>query len=325
MDCRLKARLSTGISPVLFGDTVIQGDGFDGVKAFDRKRGKRLWKYLVKSGISSPITLFNNHIYFGGADGFIHAVHAESGKPVWKFFTGSENLIEPLVRKDQVYVLTASQKIYLLSRKTGELTWIYAGPSLSRDFFVRGNYRPALDKLLYVGFHEGTLIALHPRTGKVKWKKKRFPEHAFSQPLSRDGVCLLTPVFNLGLFCINPRNGKLIWRTKGGASQVVFSGDSLYQADKQGSLYSMDRRQGSIKWKFKKSGLPLAPTVYKNLLLYGLKSDSKIYSINSKTGKQVSAYRFGRGLSARITVDSKKDEAYFYSVDSYLHKVRIEQ
>ena len=322
-DCKLTPSITHNIPPVLFDSLVIQA-GFGGIKAFYQKQGKEAWSYKVQGGVSSPVAQKNTSLYFGGKDGFIHALEAQDGKLKWKFFTGSENISQPVLDQDKLYVFSASQKVYALSQKTGKLIWMHAGSSLSRSFFTKGEYRPALGPFLYVGFYDGSLRALDKKTGRVKWERKG--SVPLIHPLLQRGRCLLVPELAKRLLCLNPYTSQVIWKSKGGGSEILPKGSVLFQSDTQGSLYALSQKTGRIKWTFQKNkDWPVRPSIYKQHLFYGLHQTPSIYVISSQTGKWVSSYTFGKGLAAPVTIDHKNKKVYFFSVDSYLHKARIEQ
>ena len=274
----LRTRLFHNISPVFAGDFVIQGNGWDGIQAFAKKNGKKIWDYKIKGGVSSPVVVSGDKIYFGGADGFVYALKAKTGQMVWRFFTGSENTGAPVVQGKGVYFVSSSQKIYALSEKNGKLLWLYAGPALSGDFFVRGSYRPTVSKyLLYGGFYDGSIVALYIKSGRLKWKSKPVsslsPNPALSRGIFLKGRCLLAPVFGEGLFCLNPKTGKTLWKGAGGGTDPVTKDTHIYQGDKD-TLYSLRKFDGKINWSVKAKA-SLTPSLYKNILLYGLSSKGK--------------------------------------------------
>ena len=320
----LRLRLFHNTSPALFGELVIQGNGWDGIQAFKRKNGKQVWSYEIKGGVSSPLMIHAGVIYFGSADGFVYAVTAKTGRRLWKFFTGSENTGAPVVRKGKVYFISAGQKIYALSAETGKLLWLYSGPALSGDFFIRGAYRPEISgNTLYGGFYEGTVVALNRKTGQLKWRVRPVssPLKAPARGLFLQDRCLLAPLFGEGLFCLNPQTGKTRWKSVGGGTRPVIKGTTLYQGNESG-VYSLRRFDGKVNWSVKAKN-PLTPALYKNILLYGLSSKGRLYAVSSQTGKAIFSFPFGRGLASPLTVDQKSGEAYFFSVDGYLHKIRL--
>ena len=66
----LRVRLYHNVSPVFAGDLVIQGNGWDGIQAFEKRNGRLVWSYEIKGGVSSPVALAAGMIYFGGGGWF---------------------------------------------------------------------------------------------------------------------------------------------------------------------------------------------------------------------------------------------------------------
>lgn len=321
----LRTRLFHNTSPVFDGELVIQGNGWSGIQAFKKQTGHPVWEYKIESGVSSPVFVSDGKIYFGATDGFVYALKSQTGQMIWRFFTGSENTGAPVVKGQRVYFVSASQKIYALSVKNGKLLWLYSGPALSGDFFIRGSYRPAIGKnTLYGGFYEGSVVALNIKNGRLRWKIRpvsSLSSSALSRGLFLEGRCLLAPLFDKGLFCLDPKTGRNRWKSTGGGTDPVAKETNFYQGGKD-KLYSLRKFDGKVNWSIRAKA-PLSPSLYKDVLLYGLPGDGKIYAVNSKTGKSITSFPFGRGLSSSITVDHKTGEAYFFSVDGYLHKVRL--
>ena len=317
----LKPKLFHNIAPVLQKDLVIQGDRISGIKAFRKKNGTAVWSYSIKGGVSSSPFLLKDRIYFGGYDGFVYSLKAQTGQLIWKAFIGSEVIGTPLIHKGILYLMLANQKIYALSVNDGRILWLHSGPFSTQKIFLRGDYQPiVLNSYLYAGFYDGSFVALNRKTGRLKWSKKL--GKPISQPIQSEGKCVFVPLFKGGLFCLN-FSGKTLWKSSGGATKTLIGKSLLYQASHEGTLYSLRKWDGKVKWVFKKKGSPIVPAIYKNTLLYGLYSDGYLYALNKKTGKLQDRFYFGRGLSGPVTVDKKTGEAYFFSVDGYLHKVSI--
>ena len=311
-------------SPLLYKKFVIQGNAFDGIEAFTKKQGRPVWKYKIKGGVSSHLTLSKKIIYFGGADGFFYALRAKNGKLIWKFFTGSDNTGAPLVHRGKVYFVSSNQKIYALSINKGTLEWIHSGPVLSRNMRIRGQSRPAVfNKFLYVGFSEGSVLALNKSTGQLLWKNNLRLNHSILSDLKIIKKCILVPVFESGLFCLNLRNGRLIWKSSlGGATAPVIKNKLIYQGVK-GRIYALRKRNGKKKWSLKVKGLPITPSFYKQLLVYGSLSDGSLSFLDLKSKKNKIEYFFGKGLSSPVTIDRKERAAYFISIEGYLRKIKL--
>ena len=322
---KLRPQLAHNSPPLITKNLVIQGNSINGIKAYKKDKGQLLWDFKIQSGgVASPVALHKGNIYFGGTDGFFYSLKLETGRLNWKFFTDSENLGKPLIHEDKVYWTANNQKLYALSLK-GKLLWIYSGPSLSKGFSVRGRPRPAIYKnWIYTGFYEGSLVALDKEKGKLQWKLPLSPSHTIREDLEISGNCLFVPVFDFYLFCLEPLNGKIRWKTRGGSSSYLAENTAVYQSYKD-ALYALKKFDGKRIWKKKiKAGvLPLPAVSVKDHLVYGFPSQGKLIFINRKNGKTQSEYKFGRGLAAPVRVDPENKDIYFLSIDGYLHKISI--
>ncbi len=314
----LRRRTERASPPLIIQDMLFQGHA-RGMNAYNKESGRKLWSFLIPSGTSSPALWHRGNIYFGSADGFFYSLQAESGQLNWKFWTGSENSGPPLIHEDRLYWTANNQKMYALTL-AGERVWIYSGPSLPRGFFVRGRPRPAIYKnWIYMGFYNGSLVALDKNTGKVQWKRSLSSTQPIRENLKWENNCLFVPVFDFHLFCLNPLNGKVRWKAKGGFSSYLPAGPLVYQTDRK-ALYALKKTDGQALWQ-KEVSHQLSILLFKKYLVYGAVSEGELIVLSAHSGKTLLKHKFGRGLSA-LSTDSAQS-IYFLSVDGYLHKLSI--
>ena len=320
----LRPQLINNSPPLITDHLVVQGNSINGIKAYKKDRGQKVWDFKIQSGVASPVVLYKGNLYFGGGDGFFYSLQLETGRLNWKFFTGSENSSSPLIHKGMVYWTSNNQKMYAFTLK-GKRVWVYSGPSLPQNFFVRGRPRPVVYKnWIYTGFYQGSLVALDKKTGRLKWKLSLSPPHSIREDLEVGGNCLFVPVFDADLFCLNPLNGKIRWKTRGGVSSYL-QGKSVIYLSYKGALYALKKFDGQIIWKQTMKNLvePLPVSAFKNYLVYGFPYQGTLLVAKAKNGQTLTEYRFGRGLAAPVSIDQKKKDIYFVSVDGYLHKVSL--
>ena len=320
----LRLKVAHNIPPLIAEDIVIQGNLINGIKAYTKDKGKLLWSVEIKPGVASPLLLHKRSLYFGGADGFFYSLQLETGLLNWKFFTGSENAGAPFIYEDKIYWTANNQKIYAFSLK-GERLWIYSGDVPLEEFVIRGRPRPSAYKnLVYAAFYPGRLVALDRNTGKLKWEREISTSHPIKEDLGVSGKCLFVPVFDFHLFCLNPSDGKVIWKARGGSSSSLARGSVIYQSYKE-ALYALEKTNGKLIWRktVKSAALSLPPVVFKDYLIYGFPSKGKLIFASAKNGKTLTEYKFGKGLAGPVRLDEKNRDIYFFSVDGYLHKVSI--
>ena len=317
----LKPAVVHGSSPLLTKKFVIQSNGWEGIQVFTKKTGRMIWSFKIEEGSFSPLTLYQGNLYFGASDGFFYSLDIKTGNLVWKFFTGSENLSKATIDKGMIYWTASNQKLYALTLK-GALSWVYAGPSLTRSMVLRSRPQPVVYKnFVYVGFYDGTLLALNKGNGRLQWKKTLSSNLPISGDLSVTGNCLFASVFQSKTYCLNPWNGAVRWSNKG--SGILFPQGSLFYQWSENELMAFKKSNRKKVWSKKVESYPIKPVVYKGYLIYGSTSDGRIYVLNKKTSAELGSYLFGRGLSAPVKVSNKESAIYFFSVNAYLHKLRL--
>ncbi len=309
-------------SPTLLTDQlVIQGNGINGIKAFSKQKGHLVWSFPISSGVFSPLEKYKGRLYFGASDGFFYSLDLKTGELIWKFFTGSENLGPALIHNNRIYWTASNQKLYALSLE-GSLFWVYAGTPLTRDIILRGRPRPSIyKKIIYMGFYDGTIVALDKKNGKLKWKRTLSATQSIYGDLFVRHSCLLVSVFKANLFCLNLWNGRVKWKTKGDA--FIFPRGSLFYQISNNNIQAIKKVNRKKIWSVNLKSYPMLPSIYKNYLIYGSLLDNRIYVAHKLTGQLLTNFKFGKGLAAPVTVDQKTGDLYFVSVDAYLHKVRL--
>jgi outer membrane protein assembly factor BamB len=130
--------------PVTADGIVFYGNSEGILRALDINTGKELWKSYTGGSIRIPPTIWKGYVLVGSGDGYIYNFAALSGKLVWKFRAA------PVERKIPVYG-------NLLS------TWPAASGLLVKDGIVYG----AAGILNYDGIH---VYALDAETGRIIWQ-----------------------------------------------------------------------------------------------------------------------------------------------------------
>ena len=326
---QLRRRLVNQASPLVTETLVIQGNALDGVKAYDKKSGRLQWSFLVPSGVAGPILLHKEALYFGGKDGFFYSLFADTGALRWKYFSSSENTGQPFIYQDQIYFVSQDQKMYVLDLE-GKLLWLYARKIPSRQFSVRTYTSPVADKnSVYVSFQDSYVVALSRKDFSLQWEKKI--KGISTEPLQLKEGCLLVPVLDKELLCLNPANGKSLWSIKGGSALRIQEA-RIYQFHK-GHAYAyqakspLSKNKPKLLWKQKLDiSYPFPPALaLKELLIYGSPSKGELLIINKSDGTLLAQHPFGKGLAGPVTVDEDQKTAYFFSVDAYLHKISLKR
>jgi outer membrane protein assembly factor BamB len=152
------------------------------------------------------VAAVGDRVYFGSSvDHQLYCLRADTGEPVWTFFTDAAIRLSPTVWQGKLYVGSDDGFVYCLNADTGALLWkLRAGPNDERllargQLISRWPVRTGIlidDGIAYFGagvFPDETvyLVALDAESGAVIWKNDHISqENAGRNPLSPQGYLL---------------------------------------------------------------------------------------------------------------------------------------
>ncbi|QDK37824.1 PQQ-binding-like beta-propeller repeat protein [Bdellovibrio sp. NC01] len=313
------------MTPLLVGDLVIQGNGLDGISAYSRDNGDLKWRLPVVNGVEPSATIIRDRLFFGASDGNFYSVEASTGRVQWTFPTKTENLSEPLLDEGVVYFLSGSNVFYALDAATGKQLWLYSRQDTSQ-FSIRGGSKAALkDGNLYVGFSDGSLVALNAKTGNVVWelqlnRNKRFRDIDATPVV--DGDLIYISGYDDKLYCVSAAKGEVVWRIDGGGySGVTLFGDKLFYPTSTGEVQALAKANGEKLWSYKlKEGIPTQIKVFKGIVTFG-ESQGRLVFLDMNTGKALGEMEPGRGILSSPQVDEKNNRVYFISGEANLYSI----
>lgn len=313
------------MTPVLAGDLVIQGNGLDGIVAYSRDNGQERWRLSIENGAEPSATLIRDRLFVGASDGNFYSIEASTGKVQWTFNTKSENLAAPLLADGIVYFLAGNSVFYALDAATGHQVWLYSRQDTSQ-FSIRGGSQAALSNgTLYVGFSDGSVVALNAKTGSSLWevqlnRNKRFRD-IDATPVVDNGQIYVAG-YDDKLYCISADKGEVVWRIDGGGySGVTVVGDKLIYPTTNGEVQALNKASGDKLWSYKlKDGIATQVVTYKGVLVFG-ESQGALRFLDANAGAEVGSFEPGRGILSSPQVDEKAGRVYFISGEANLYAI----
>ncbi len=161
-------------SPAIANGTLYVGSWDSYFYALDAASGRERWRFKTgedpainnQVGVQSSAVVADGVVYFGCRDSHLYALDAATGARRWAFSSGDSWVISsPAVRDGKVYLATSdSALVQALDARTG--TSIFSLDFKHWPFFssptLAGNF-------LYIGSHQGKLLAIDLATGKLAW------------------------------------------------------------------------------------------------------------------------------------------------------------
>jgi outer membrane protein assembly factor BamB len=226
---------------------------------FDLTSGRDIWKTKTKLRLTGNPGVGSGSVVVGSVNGDVVAFSADTGVERWRMKLSSEILSTPLVAGNIVIVRTGDGHVVAMDLADGKRRWDFERtlPTLS----LRGNPSPILggNGLVYLGFEDGTLVALRAPDGVKVW------DQVVAQPEGRseldrmadiDGDVVASPdgiyaaSYKGKVAAFNPDSGSPLWEhslvSYGGLAR---GGDTLYASDAVGTVWAIDHASGGALWK----------------------------------------------------------------------------
>lgn len=313
------------MTPLLVGDLVIQGNGLDGIVAYEKETGREKWRLPIANGVEPSAASIRDRLFVGASDGNFYSIESSTGQIQWSFPTKAENLSTPLLEEGIVYFLAGNNVFYALDAATGRQVWLYSRQDTSQ-FSIRGGSQAALkDGNLYVGFSDGSLVALNAKTGAVLWelqlnRNKRFRDIDATPVI--DGNQIYIAGYDDKLYSVSLDKGEVQWRIDGGGySAVTMAGDKIFYPTTNGEVWALKKANGDKVWSYKlKEGIATQVKTYKGSLVFG-ESQGKLRFLDPNSGAELGAMEPGRGILSTPQVDEKNGRVYFISGEANLFAI----
>ena len=207
-------------------------------------------KYEVVRG---GIAYFDNTIIFVDAYGQIKSINISNSKINWETQIDFPILSAPLIYRDQVFFISADNRIFSLSFKTGEILWSFQTIEESKKNLFTAS-PVAIENIVIAPFSNGEIIAFKYDDGQPVWSENTSKISIISN-------------FDLRDITANP----------------VISGNSIFSLSSNGRLISNSIINGSRNWNIDISGSQ-TPIISANQI-YLIDNEARVICINKTTGE----------------------------------------
>ena len=274
------------------------------------------WKFATGDRIVSSPVWYDKVVYFGGDDGNVYAVDAETGHQIWKRTTGGPVPATPAVVDGILYVGSYDGKFYALDARTGVLKWKFATEG-ERRFEAKGldGMQPKNQTIadpfdvflsspvvgqgaVYFGSGDGNLYALDAKSGELRWKFKT-GDVVHASPAFANGVVFVGS-WDSYFYAVEAATGKGKWRFHAGedplmhnqvgfqSSPVVVDG-VVFTGCRDSNVYALDAATGKEKWRCNNelSWVNSAPAVAQGKVFFDTSDSSLFRAVDAATGKEV--------------------------------------
>lgn len=278
---------------------------------------------------------WNRNIYTASYDGIV-ACYDSTGKLNWDYNTFGNIIGTPVVSDRLIAISTLQGDLITLSAITGEQIQTIGFEERITTSLNTIDYQGS--KLLMIpkvtksrtavlfGTSSGKIFCYDLETLQEYWVNTNAKGMIRNKPVSINNKIFFTADDGF-LYCIDARDGLLIWRWKEKAD-TDFSNSSIETDDKkvfvvsaEGTLYAIDNLLGKLVWKNDKiiSNSKFSLNKEKKTLICKGKN-SEIYLINTNTGKTEREIKFAGQFSNSYTELIQLNGNFIFTNDGSIYK-----
>jgi outer membrane protein assembly factor BamB len=314
---------------VLYENTLIFGNASTGVVALYPGLLRVRWTFPVGNGVISELVVDKKSVYFGGGDGILYCLNADTGKLIWKYEIKQTLLSKATIAGGRLFVTSADDTIYAFDAGTGKWLWNYKRRT-PQTATIHAASSPLVEGgEVIAGMSDGFLVSVSQEDGTLKWERKLQITNKFmdvdAAPVLM-GDTIYEPSYDGSLYALKRKGGETIWRyDAGGARKVSVDDQAIYLPSSNGTVYALAKSNAKVLWQFELDrGVPTTIVLTDRYVIFA-SSHQYLYVLDKATGKGLYRYNVGdgSGFSSNPTYDKASETFYVLSMAGNLYQFHI--
>ena len=279
------------------------------------KNGRKTWSNKLDTNISTGITLGFNKLLLSSSDGNVFCLEKSSGEILWQYSTEGEILAPPATDGDIVAIQNIDGRVTAVDLNTGKFRWDYR--SVIPNLTLRGTSEPSFyEGFLFVGFSNGNLAKIEPRSGVTQWEipittSKETSEIGRIVDIDGNfvfsGGIAFVATFQGDIAALDTRSGRFIWKEKTStANDLLSSRGKVILIDEKDQVIAYSQNNGDLEWLNKDFYLRelTSPKKIKSLIVYG-DFQGYLHVLDTNQGEQVARQRISRSKIISVSVEEE--------------------
>jgi len=265
-------------------------------------------KINLDHSINAEPIWWNSKIYTAQENGIVSCFDS-TGKLLWDYDAYGDLFSSPII-SDRIFAAATIQgDIVTLSAISGEqIQSMGFEENITTDLTAiqyAGNKELMIPKLtqsktaIAFGTASGKIFCYDLETLQEYWVNSNSKGMIRTKPISVGNKILFTSSDGF-IYCIDSRNGLLIWRWKEKEetdfyySNILSDDKNVYSVSSDGTLYAIDLLLGKLNWKLDNlNALPSISFSRDNKYLFIKSIRGKIYSVTATVGKIFNEFNIG--------------------------------
>lgn len=269
---QLGSPIQSYIAPQILSDNrVLVSLLGDGLQLRNIESGAVIWTYIKPLGVGSKTLVLEPYVYVSNMNSEVAKIRLDSGEILWEQKLNVESTGGFALAHGMLFLNTADNAVWALDEKTGNPIWTYRRPISNSSVYwsLRGSSTPLISfdgGRLFVGFADGSAVALKTQTGDVIWevvvptRSALFKDFDLGPISNATGSQIYIAQADGDLLALNPASGAILWRRSlSVVSPMTYLADrdELFVSSYNGDFHAISARDGSVIWtqNNEKSGL----------------------------------------------------------------------
>jgi outer membrane protein assembly factor BamB len=219
-----------------------------------------VWSYDAGSPLWPGPAFAGGLVFVGAEDGELHAVDARTGQERWSFRAGGPVRTRPVLGEGALLFQADDGFLYKLDAASGRETWRVRLVEKPVERLPFDNPKSRFDRFgsdvavaggrLYVGTHDGHVLALDPATGARVWDFAT-GDSVLAAPAVDSGR-VYAASFDKHVYALDAGSGRLLWKrdTLGAVvSTPAVAGDLVVVGNRCYDLLGLKASTGEVAWK----------------------------------------------------------------------------
>jgi outer membrane protein assembly factor BamB len=218
------------------------------------------WSFDAGSPLWAGPTVAEELVLAGGEDGRLHALDPRTGKERWSFKAGGAIRTRAVVVGEDVYFQADDGFLYKLSARSGEERFRKRVVEKPIERLPFNNPKSRFDRFgsdvtvsrgrLFLGTHDGRLLALDPARGDTVWEFAA-GDSVLAAPAIDSGRVYFGS-YDHHVYALDAASGRLLWKrdTQGAVvSTPAIVSDLVIVGTRAYDFLALQARTGEVAWK----------------------------------------------------------------------------
>lgn len=319
-------------APVIASEKIVFGSDRFGITALAKRNGQILWQKPIADGVAAQPYADDSSVIVGSEAGILQKLDINSGRTLWEVELSGPVHGSMLSAFRRLFVATADEALHAIDASTGKILWTYRRPAFNSTSIRGGGNPAAIAGQVWIGFSDGSLVALDPDTGSLATERIYRDNLKFMDIDARvvgwkDGLLVVTYD---GKLRHTRRDGTLIWEFPAGGARapLITEGDTIYLPSSEGTVFAIGLKGEEI-WRYSfRRGVPSSlGLVNRNgrRVLVATSTSERVYALDAADGHLLGEQNLGHGSGSfsPVAVDEKTGSIYVLSNYSRVHEFRL--